>query len=88
MHWENEMIDIETGSGKVYADLGSADADEMLVKAACDEDRRNYQESSLEPTAGRRSAWNDAAETIENASRPVYRYQRIEDARLSDAPWP
>ncbi|MBU1190724.1 MAG: helix-turn-helix domain-containing protein [Gammaproteobacteria bacterium] len=27
------MIDIETGSGNVYADLGSADADEMLVKA-------------------------------------------------------
>lgn len=27
------MIDIETGSGNVYIDLGSADADEMLVKA-------------------------------------------------------
>ena len=27
------MIDIETGSANVYADLGRADADEMLVKA-------------------------------------------------------
>lgn len=27
------MIDIETSSGNVYADLGHADADEMLVKA-------------------------------------------------------
>ena len=27
------MIDIEKGSGNVYADLGNADADEMLVKA-------------------------------------------------------
>jgi len=26
------MIDIETGSGSVYADLGNTDADEMLVK--------------------------------------------------------
>lgn len=27
------MIDIEKGSGNVYADLGNADANEMLVKA-------------------------------------------------------
>ena len=27
------MIEIETGSANVYADLGRADADEMLVKA-------------------------------------------------------
>jgi predicted XRE-type DNA-binding protein len=27
------MIDIEVGSANVYADLGRADADEMLVKA-------------------------------------------------------
>ena len=27
------MTEIEKGSGNVYADLGSADADEMLVKA-------------------------------------------------------
>ena len=27
------MTEIETGSGNVYADLGRADADEMLVKA-------------------------------------------------------
>ena len=27
------MIEIEAGSGNVYADLGRADADEMLVKA-------------------------------------------------------
>lgn len=27
------MIDIEKGSGNVYADLGNASADEMLVKA-------------------------------------------------------
>ncbi len=27
------MIEIEKGSGNVYADLGMADADEMLVKA-------------------------------------------------------
>ncbi len=26
------MIEIETGSANVYADLGCADADEMLVK--------------------------------------------------------
>jgi predicted XRE-type DNA-binding protein len=30
---ENEMIDIEKGTGNVYADLGMADADEMIVKA-------------------------------------------------------
>ncbi|MDN5843349.1 MAG: helix-turn-helix domain-containing protein [Alcaligenaceae bacterium] len=27
------MIEIEKGSGNIYADLGRADADEMLVKA-------------------------------------------------------
>ncbi|MDR2240708.1 MAG: helix-turn-helix domain-containing protein [Zoogloeaceae bacterium] len=27
------MIDIEKGTGNVYADLGMADADEMIVKA-------------------------------------------------------
>ena len=27
------MIEIEAGSGNVYADLGMADADEMIVKA-------------------------------------------------------
>jgi len=27
------VIEIETGSANVYADLGRADADEMLVKA-------------------------------------------------------
>jgi predicted XRE-type DNA-binding protein len=30
---ERDMIDIEESSGNVYADLGLADADEMLVKA-------------------------------------------------------
>jgi predicted XRE-type DNA-binding protein len=29
----NEMIEIEEGTGNVYADLGMADADEMIVKA-------------------------------------------------------
>jgi predicted XRE-type DNA-binding protein len=30
---DRAMIDIETGSANVYADLGRADAEEMLVKA-------------------------------------------------------
>jgi predicted XRE-type DNA-binding protein len=33
MPQENAMIEIEKGSGNVYADLATADADEMRVKA-------------------------------------------------------
>lgn len=76
------MIDIETGSANVYADLGRADADEMLVKAQL--------ASKIGEILKRRKLTQEQAAEILGISQPKLsgllrgQFRGISEARMMD----
>lgn len=74
-----EMIEIEEGSGNVYADLGSRDANEMLVKARlATKIREIIKHRHLTPTTRGGNPWHFSAEAW-HATRSV---SRISEAKM------
>ena len=58
------MIEIEAGSGNVYADLGMADADEMIVKAQLAIKIGEIIRAPMEPTTSRRCSRYPSIQTV------------------------